>query len=45
MCDENIFKYINKKNIKDVYKENMVTEVKQINLFDRCYNSNVNLNY
>lgn len=45
MCGKNIFKYINKKNIKDVYKENMVTEVKQINLFDRCYNSNVNLNY
>lgn len=45
MCDKNIFKYINKKNIEDVYKEYMVTEVKQINLFDRCYNSNVNLNY
>lgn len=45
MCDKNIFKYINKKNITDVYKENMVTKVKQINLFDRSYNSNVNLNY
>lgn len=44
-CVIKIYLNIKKKNIKDVYKENMVTEVKQINLFDRCYNSNVNLNY
>lgn len=45
MCDKNIFKYINKKNIKNIYKKNIITKIKQINLFNKYYNNNINLNY